>query len=178
LLSIVDIGSTGGRTAQDDVLAIEKVLYQYCRGIDRCDIQLISGAYHDDSFDDHGNFTGSGKEFSAWVVERLLRMPQRTTHVLTNILPDIDGDVATVESYYIGTHFFYETAEIVQFHGRYVDRFERRSGRWAISRRQVVHDWSERRTVVPVHREDDERFVRGVRGTDDAAYWSGALPPS
>jgi hypothetical protein len=163
----------------DDVRAIETVLYRYCRGIDRCDEELIRSAYHDDSYDDHGNFTGSGAEFAAWVTERLRRIPQRTTHVLTNVLAETDGgDVARVESYYTGTHFFVESLEIMQFHGRYVDRFERRDGRWAISRRQVVHDWSERRAVTPVHDEQDDRFARGVQDSGDPVYWTGALPPA
>lgn len=161
----------------DDVRAIKAVLYRYCRGIDRCDVDLISGAYHDDAYDDHGNFKGTGAEFSVWVTERLRRVAQRTTHVLTNVLVELDGDVAHVESYYIGTHFFFQDPEIMQFHGRYIDRFEKRSGRWAISRRQVVHDWSERRRVEPVHDEGDDRFVRGVQGPGDPVFWPGALPP-
>lgn len=160
-----------------DVHDIEKVLLRYCRGVDRCDIELIADAYHEDSFDDHGNISGTGRQFAEWVVERLLRVPQRTTHVLTNVLVELDGDVAAVESYYTGTHFFLETPEILQFHGRYIDRFERRAGRWAISRRQCVHDWSERRTITPVHREDDERFLRGSRDHHDPVYWPGARPP-
>jgi hypothetical protein len=161
----------------DDENAIRKVLLLYCRGLDRRDAELIRAAYHPDAVDDHGNFVGTGEEFADWVLERLARVPQRTTHVLTNILADVDGEVAHVESYYVGTHVIDETSEVLQFHGRYVDRFERRSGRWAITRRQTVHDWSERRSLSQIHASTETRFVFGKPSGEDPVYWDGALPP-
>jgi hypothetical protein len=37
-----------------DKQSIYEVLVTYCRGVDRCDEDLIRSAFHDDSYDDHG----------------------------------------------------------------------------------------------------------------------------
>ena len=52
--------------------AIERVLTQYARGIDRCDEALIASVYHEDAYDEHGAFHGTGPEFAKWVVPVLL----------------------------------------------------------------------------------------------------------
>jgi hypothetical protein len=37
-----------------DKQSIYEVLVRYCRGVDRCDEDLIRSTFHDDSYDDHG----------------------------------------------------------------------------------------------------------------------------
>ena len=37
-----------------DKQEIYEVLCTYCRGVDRCDADLVRSAYHEDSYDDHG----------------------------------------------------------------------------------------------------------------------------
>ena len=37
-----------------DKQEIHEVLMRYCRGIDRCDAELLHSVYHPDATDDHG----------------------------------------------------------------------------------------------------------------------------
>ena len=39
-----------------DKQEIHEVLMRYCRGIDRCDAELLHSVYHPDATDDHGLF--------------------------------------------------------------------------------------------------------------------------
>ena len=43
----------------------------YCRGVDRCDEDLIRSAFHDDSYDDHGYWKGPGHELAPFLADRL-----------------------------------------------------------------------------------------------------------
>ena len=137
--------------------AIDAVAKRYCRGIDRCDADLIKSAYHPDAYDDHGRFKGNAWEFAEWVVP-LLRGREQTMHMLTNAMFSFEGPTrASVESQYVG----YERvrsrkAETDMFAGgRYLDRFEKRGEEWRILRRDVSWSW--------------------FRVNDDVADWSRGL---
>jgi hypothetical protein len=65
-------------------------------------------------------------------------------HMLGNILIEINGAQAAVETYF---HAFHRVGpEGAKFDsivsGRYLDNFERREGIWRIARRKVVRDWA------------------------------------
>jgi hypothetical protein len=49
--------------------------------------------------------------------------------------------------------------------GRYLDRWSRRDGRWAISRRKTVFDFDETRDIVLT-----ERHEQGARDRTDPSY--------
>src|SRR3954447_13570891 len=91
---------------------ITDALHRYCRGIDRMDAELIRSAYHDDGYDDHGDyFRGTVDDYVPWVLDLLGQRFVSTMHVLSNIsieFPDREsGDVADkayVESYLIAYH--------------------------------------------------------------------------
>jgi proline racemase len=46
----------GRLRALEDQQAIRDVLMRYARGVDRCDLDLLKPAYHEDAYDDHGFF--------------------------------------------------------------------------------------------------------------------------
>ena len=46
-----------------DQQQIRKLIYRYCRNIDRCDKQTLRSVYHPDAVEKHGVFNGSAKEF-------------------------------------------------------------------------------------------------------------------
>ncbi len=154
-----------------DKQEIHDVLMRYCRGIDRCDADLLRSVYHADATDNHGQFNGKAAEFIPWALQSL-RRDERTTHFLCNELIEVDGDSAHCESYLFAVHRRKSTdgtmTKDVSFGGRYVDRFERRAGVWRIAHRQVVFEWSR---VDPVEEcYDLASFVTGQRSQDDVVY--------
>jgi hypothetical protein len=81
---------------------IRDVIYRYCRGVDRVDLDLVRSCYHPDGIDDHGSFRGDVDEYVGWLAERLGRY-QHTSHTIGNVLIRFKGSEAWVESY-CGVH--------------------------------------------------------------------------
>ena len=71
-----------------DQQEIADVIYRYCRGIDRCDFDLVRSCYHPDAIDDHGDFRGGVDEFIAFVQQGLPRF-ERTMHFIGNVLVEV-----------------------------------------------------------------------------------------
>jgi hypothetical protein len=158
--------------------AISDAMNRYCRGVDRCDWELLRSAYHPGAIDDHGDFYGTVEEFIADAQERH-RAVEQSMHFIGNMLfsfPTVD--VAIVESYCVAFLRYVPPAPAVAAGSaaarlravvRYVDRFERREGEWRIAHRTVVF---EDRTFEQL----SEPFVLdGMRntqrhGTDDPLY--------
>jgi len=124
--------------------AIRDCLYRYCRGIDRLDVELILSAYWPDATDEHGNFlANSAQEFVDHAVP-IIQSMDLTTHFLGNILIDVRGGTAFVESYIQAFHRMRREDGSRYDHmstSRFIDRMERREGQWRIKRRVVVRDW-------------------------------------
>jgi hypothetical protein len=122
---------------------IEAALHRYCRGVDRMDAELIRSAYHDDGYDDHGDyFRGTVADYVLWVLEVLGERFDSTMHTLSNISIAEDGGIAKVESYLIAYHVTKGGGALRVFGARYVDRFEDRPGAgWRIAHRTLVSEW-------------------------------------
>ncbi|HTZ71803.1 MAG TPA: nuclear transport factor 2 family protein [Acetobacteraceae bacterium] len=122
--------------------AIRDCLFRYCRGIDRCDEEMLRSAYWPDAIDQHLEFTGTREELIAWTMPALRGMDQ-TMHLIGNVLIRLHGTTASVESYFYGFHRIRDGAAARDTigSGRYLDIFERRGDEWRIARRTVVTDW-------------------------------------
>jgi len=117
---------------------IRDVVYRYCRAIDRRDFAAIHDCFHADATDEHGRYVGDIPGLVAWV-EEVLEPFASTTHFIGNLIVELDGDVAWVESYCQAMHRTKaEPAADWTANVRYVDRFERRAGTWRIARRRCV----------------------------------------
>ncbi len=123
--------------------AITEVLHQYCRAMDRMDRDLAIDCYHTDAVDQHSNlFTGSREGWAAWV-EQFHAPMLVTRHVLSNVIIELDGDDAWVESYWTlllrtpRDNRLYD----VSLGGRYLDHFRAVDGVWAIQHRRTTNDW-------------------------------------
>jgi len=145
-------------------------LHRYTRGMDRLDRELARSAYHDDAIDDHGGFVATVEDFLDWAFDYHAKQI-RHQHYVSNHSVELDGDTAHTETYYtfVGTdRDVTKPVEIVG--GRYVDRFERRDGRWAIAARVCVEEW---RVLVPSALSNRLAAIvgRGVtRDRDDVSY--------
>jgi len=153
-----------------DKQEIHEVLIRYCRGIDRCDEELLRGVYHPDATDNHGLFVGKAADFVPWALKALER-DLNTKHYVTNELIELHGDVAYVESYVLAVH--HRTAKDgglidLVVAARYIDRFERRADVWKIADRKVVSDWAR---IDPVEKSFSvEKFLTGKRSREDEVY--------
>ena len=137
---------------------IRDVMARYARGVDRADWEGGRATYHDDAFDDHGDFKGSADGFIAFAKERTGDTPS-SIHFLGNCLIEFAADgAAIVEAYFFTAHTLgpkgarmYEAGDEsvqISMYGRYVDRMEKRAGHWRIARRFVVFE------ATRVHRGD------------------------
>jgi hypothetical protein len=131
-----------------DRVALADLVALYCRGADRRDFALIRSLYHDDAIDDHGAmFKGGPDDFVAWLPQAMANW-ELTQHSISNSLFAIDGDVAEGEHHVRAYHrtFPPRRREFI-VHGRYLDRYARRDGRWKFSHRSLVFDSGEIRDV-------------------------------
>src|SRR4051794_29089650 len=126
---------------------ITDVIKRLARGTDRLDEQAMASCYHDDGFDDHNSFRGSGTEFAAWVCEVLPHF-ETTMHFIGDPYVRLQerAQVAQVDTYCVAHHISKpddagdQTDMVLGL--RYVDRFERRDGRWRIAKRVCAFDWT------------------------------------
>jgi uncharacterized protein (TIGR02246 family) len=122
---------------------VRGVIARYARGIDRLDMELVRSCYWPDATDVHGTFTGSRDGFIAWV-EPLLQRHTMTMHHLAEVLVDLHGDSAAVETYGVAYHSGEPSGDLRWNYAagfRYADRFERRDGAWRIADRVTVVEW-------------------------------------
>jgi hypothetical protein len=131
-----------------DESAIKRLLYTYCRGVDRRDLALVRSCYTADAFDERSVYEGGIDGLIAYLGNRLPQF-ERTMHLLANVTADIRGAAAHTETYAIAVHRLLEEATrperdyIVGF--RYVDDLIRGDGEWLIARRRCVFEWAQTR---------------------------------
>lgn len=163
-----------------DRQAITDVLFLRARAGDRRDLELALSCYHDGATEEHEGFSGPVETF---LRERSLTSPNSTSpvttlwHFLSNILIDIRGTSAAVESYHIAVVEARPAAgDAIRsiIGGRYLDDFEQRDGRWAITHRSVVFDWSRVEPMSVTYWDlmghDTSKLLFGAFGPDDPLY--------
>ena len=161
-----------------DRQAIEDVLVRYSRAVDRADIDLLRGCYHDDATEDHGGvFEGPAKDYVDQIAG-LLPRARFLNHLVTNVLVEFNApDVAQVEAHILTFARMKKDDEKFDTWtlARTVDRFEKRDDRWAIASRRLCFEWNQevpmneswgRGLMVP----DPKALVRGAKRPDDILY--------
>lgn len=142
-----------------DKAELAELLAELSSAVDRADRERIAACYADDSYDDHGTFKGSGREFADFMGASGTMSSMH--HLLGQSVFDVQGDEAWGETFYV----FHGAAGTVPVlgHGRYVDYFRRIGGRWKLVYRRVVPD------AVP-DGDDPGAYWQPSRGADDPAY--------
>jgi hypothetical protein len=130
-----------------DKQSITEVLHRYCDALDRNDRDLAATIWHPGGTADYQlgdpedgimpTFTGAADSFLDWVLERHTTFAG-TSHQVTNILVDVNGDEASSRSYVTAALWTHD--EVTTIRARYLDTFSRRGGRWAIEHRVTEHD--------------------------------------
>ncbi len=158
---------------------ITEVLYLRARAGDRRDVELALRCYHPGATEEHEGFTGTAAEF---IREVSMISPLSTApvdglwHFISNVLIDLNGDEADVESYHIALVARRDGGTQIQswIGGRYLDTMTFHDGRWAIMRRKVIFDWSRSDPVSTPYWDlvglDESTLLRGRFGDDDPLY--------
>jgi hypothetical protein len=161
------VGTKPGRPAPEptadelawlaDRCALRRLLVDYTHGGDRWDADLLTSTFHPDAVLAYNTYSGPAVDF----FRRLFTVtaahePPDGQHVLLNVNLDFAGDRAYGESYfwarragvgdrrqvsYLGTAPGGGPGYPLERIGRWIDRFERRDGRWAISHRRILVEW-------------------------------------
>lgn len=154
-----------------DKQEITEVLYRYARAVDRKDFDRVADCYFPDAIDNHGGYIGTVAGLIEDMKSRHATIDS-SLHYVTNVLIDLDGDTADVESYCL---CYLRQAPAVAggpqsratVKCRYVDRFERRDGQWRIADRIVVFDESVTDEIVDAL---SPSWVRSRRSFEDPVF--------
>jgi len=123
--------------------AITEAIHRYCRGVDRMDRALTLSVWH----------PGGGADYTPWyegdaagLVEWLWAAHATGAahaHQIHNLSIEVDGERAASEAYFTAVlRLERPDGRLLDrvIRGRYLDRWSRRGGVWAIDHRRVVQD--------------------------------------
>lgn len=154
---------------------LHDLVVTYCRGVDRGDETLLASVFHPDADVFTGMVDGKGPDFARRIVMLVRENLRSCFHSVANEYFEVDGDRAVGETYVLA-HTLSLGDDPVQTltGGRYLDRFERRDGRWRIAERRFVSDWSQTQPSTMDEDEMYEGLTRGAWAPDDpaAAFFS------
>ncbi len=174
---------------------ISDVIHRYCRAADRLDIDLFKTVFWDDGVYEGGPADGPASAFIPALIGDVVRnMFVVSHHAVSNILIELDGDVAHAETYLVAYHLSHPTPEsraaligrenaeaagyaddqVIEFilGARYIDRFERRNGDWRIAKRKLVPEWNQVANYSGILKggQLDLLRLRGSRDLSDPLY--------
>lgn len=144
---------------------IIQVLQRYCRAMDRIDAELGYSVWHEDGLADMGDlFRGTGRGFIDWVCD-FHRTLDAQSHQISMPLIKLQGDKAYSETYVSAALLFRKDGRqrLTTGRARYVDRWSRRAGCWAIDKRIGIPDFS-------ITQDIEASPGGGTRGPDDPSY--------
>ena len=153
-----------------DTIALQRLAWTYCHGIDRRDFSLVRGLYHDDAIDDHGPMFKGGPDDYVAILPTLMKDWSMTAHIIHNMLFLIDGEQAEGEVTVTAYHQTLDGGREVIGHGRYIDQYRKRDGVWRYYRRSLVLDWMEDREVAERPKGIDEGMAMGQASAADPVY--------
>lgn len=148
--------------------AIRDQLANYGRGVDRRDWALLRAVWHEDGTLDY-SFPGVSTPDQLIDVLNKLDDPEEVwIHPLVGVTFQIRGDKAATEAY--ASTRAYKRLSKTSFqetlvHARYLDRWSKRDGRWAIDHRVGLSDLSTVRTI-----EGKFRMLQGKADETDPSY--------
>ena len=157
-----------------DKQEIAELLTRYLRSVDRGDVATLRACYLPGATEDHGGlFAGPAQDYVDSVAAALTHPRARTSHNMTNLLIEVDGDTAIAESYCIT--FARIKANGAYHHSftgaRMIDRLERREGAWGIAHRLLLWDWNHEAPTA-------EHWMQGLLTPDPSILHMSAKYPA
>lgn len=165
--------------------SIEELARTYMRGLDRRDTTLLRSVFHDDATTHYGSFSGGPDDFVTMAM-RALGTHEINQHLIGQVNLWFGDDThdgtddaddgrtghATGEVYFHAFHRL--TLEGVRtdmvISGRYIDRYERRGGRWGMTHRTEIVDWARTEPTLDGYMPHRPHLVVGRPGPDDLSY--------
>jgi ketosteroid isomerase-like protein len=152
-----------------DKSVLAQLLAALSAAVDRGDRQGIIDCYAEDSFDDHGAFKGSGREFAEMICSASSLVGQLTMHhLLGQSVFEVEGDDAWGETFFV-VHAVIGGRTVTSY-GRYIDYFGRIDEQWKLVYRRVVPD-----VTLP---GDDGPYWKPSRDRSDPRYDRLTKPPA
>ncbi|WP_185267098.1 nuclear transport factor 2 family protein [Halopseudomonas xiamenensis] len=156
-----------------DKQQLHELNVRYCMGVDRRDQALLTSLWSESGSIDFGLFKGSARQFCELIAldNPAVRIAH---HFASNELFEIQGDIATGQSYVIGT-----TVNVLEdgslqdqlAGGRYLDTYIRDNGRWLFASRLFVIDWLHAQNTLADYQSGiAAAAVNGKSSTEDIAY--------
>lgn len=141
-----------------------------CRGRDRQDVALIASCWWEDGVDEHGSIITWAPDYPARANAGHAANFTMTSHNITNHSCELDGDVATCESYVIGGLFWLDNKTTTVAFGRYIDRLERRNDEWRLVARRCTIEMTANADGSWVHSKAIKGFLKALWTRDDPSY--------
>lgn len=120
---------------------ITQQLVNYCRAMDRCDLELGRAVFHPEARADYGAmYQGTGAGFVEFALAGHQHLDTHL-HRISNLSIRVDGDTAGSESYVDSRFQLTRAGQVMELSscGRFVDRWLKRDDRWAIIDRRYLH---------------------------------------
>jgi hypothetical protein len=184
--SAIEASEGGHQPVNDDELAqlqrdvqylkdrteILDCIARHARGHDRHDVELLTSCYHDDGVDEHGRAVNAGPQYAAWANAQHAASSLSHLHNVTTHLCDIEGDVASCESYVMVVLVSPDAKVTTVMNGRYLDRLEKRDGAWRIAVRRSTVDAVISADASMLHHPffKEQGYPKGTRDRDDISY--------
>jgi uncharacterized protein (TIGR02246 family) len=120
-----------------DLRAIEQLMVRYADRIDANDPEGAATCFAEDGV---GKYWGEyrGRKDIAARLGKILKLFSTTSHHLSNVSIQLDGDQATAMSYVYAFHRMADTNDPMHYWGRWVDRLVRTEEGWLFAEREVV----------------------------------------
>jgi len=158
-----------------EIHAIQQVMLQYTRAIDRNDADAMATIFWPEGLDNHGMYDGTASGF----MERSRTNRDLITsryHILGPVhVLAFEANQAKVETYFHYVGVFPDPGPedtIGHLAGRYRDVFEKRAGTWKVLRRLVIFDSATSQPYEPAwdYFAIPEGINRGKTEPFDASY--------
>jgi ketosteroid isomerase-like protein len=158
-----DSNILGRLDALESRFAIERLIWQYAQSFDSRNVDTLRTIWHDDavlSMQAMGTFEGIDAIVQA--AHGFWKQIAHMHHWMANPIIDIDGDTATAVTALDCLVTDADTGP-TQVGGVYRDRFDRRSGRWAIAERRFeLHYWTPLPNWAPIAGSEAEASAKAA----------------
>lgn len=140
------------------------------RGRDRQDVEMVNSCWWEDGVDEHGPIITKAREYAERANQGHRMFFNMTSHNITNHACTIEGDTAHCESYVVGALFWQDNKTTTVAFGRYLDRLERRDGKWRLLVRRCTIEMTADCDASWVFSKNVKGFLKGQWSKDDPYY--------